>query len=128
LCDGVEIKTKCITAPGSYKEGKPYTLHGEYSDTPRVPHFMLPKPIISAPYTFVSTKKINRTLEQCIAQSKRKHAGEALHDIVLWAATNAAYNGFSRAEILNAMRQDAELSKHTQLESTVKSVKAGGAA
>jgi hypothetical protein len=41
---GVEYKTQSITAAGSYRDGKPYILHGNYSLAPPVPYFILPKP------------------------------------------------------------------------------------
>jgi hypothetical protein len=47
LAPHVEIKTQSLTAPGSFKDGKPYILHGSLSAAPPLPKFIanrLPKP------------------------------------------------------------------------------------
>jgi hypothetical protein len=112
IAPGVEIKYNGlnITAGGSVKNGKPYSLHGELNKAPLIPAPLLlrfskklnkpePKPAKLSGHTYQAKKKGEYTTEQLLNFARQdSHGGN--HEIIFQMATRLKRAGFLEADTI----------------------------
>jgi hypothetical protein len=135
LAPNVEIKhgSPGLTAPGSYKNGKPYILHGGLDHAPRLYPFIedeLPKHREPPPPKYTPPAKPG---------TDKKEFKTTLETIKQWTDEDGPYNGrnrycyefarraardkfhFTRAEVIAFLKSDPYTADHEQIESAVNS-------
>jgi hypothetical protein len=119
LTTHVEVKTWTITAPGSFKDGRPYVLYGNISDVPPLPKFLndrLPKTkqVTLAP-RFIplgKTKFDGATTWEKIVEFTDKD-GQGTGGRNEWAystALHAKTHNWNKADTLEALRNEPRIS------------------
>jgi hypothetical protein len=125
--EGIDIISgrKNLTAAGSFKDGKPYTLHGDFKDIPNLPYFL--KDIISP---FMPKDKEQENIPS-IKESKKESTNKASWDkITEWAqkdkpeevakgknsrayclALHAKKHKYSYDETLNELHNDSTVNR-----------------
>ncbi|MDR1518613.1 MAG: bifunctional DNA primase/polymerase [Planctomycetota bacterium] len=112
LCPGTEVKCGklALTAPGSLKGGRPYTLYGSFGDIPPLPPFLAvriaaktaPRPLPSRPGRVQSWGRqgprigLNELAAEAVAAMGGRH-----HDSQLNFASRARRCGFGLDEVLS---------------------------
>ncbi len=113
---GVEVKhgKPGLTAPGSYKNGQPYTLHGSLENTPDLPAFLLAGFKIPAParavYLPAQKKDWGKpSWEKITEWTEKDGAGAGRNDRAFNLARHARDHGYTETETLEAIRFDSGL-------------------
>jgi hypothetical protein len=109
LATSVEIKTAQLTAAGSYKDGKPYTLYGYFENAPELPHFLLtrmsrPAPQYNSPASLPSRSGERVNLEKIAKWTEADCAGEGRNTFANRFSGKAARRGFTTDEIFSFLR------------------------
>jgi hypothetical protein len=107
LCPSVEIKTVSITAPGSFKDGLPYRLHGDLRQAPPLPAFLrsavLPKQGVYTPrkrQAFTGAADWARIVEWTQADARGSEGRNAL---AFSLSYKSRWHGWGEAETLAAL-------------------------
>jgi hypothetical protein len=107
LCPSVEIKTQSITAPGSYKDGLPYRLHGDLRNAPPLPAFLrsavLPERKVYTPrkrQAFTGAADWARIVEWTQQDAR---GAEGRNATAYSLAFKARHHGWGEAETLTAL-------------------------
>jgi hypothetical protein len=132
LCSGVEIPYQ-LTAAGSFKEGKPYVLHGDISVAPTLPKF-IENAIFNAEIIKKKTNELNAIIQKQKGKtyklkSKKDWGKPTWQQIIQWTeednqpeisigrnarafylAVHAKTHGYSEYETLNGLRNDSTVS------------------
>jgi len=116
ITPAVEIKhgPPGLTSPGSYKNGLPYILHGELDQAPPLPAFILaaiePQGQRAAAYIPQGKKEWGKPSWDKIREwTEKDGAGAGRNDRAFNLARHARNHGYTEAEALNAIRQDADI-------------------
>jgi hypothetical protein len=146
LCSGVEI-TYQLTAAGSFKEGKPYTLHGDIPAAPTLPKF-IETAIFSTEIIKKKTKELNGSFQNkkngiYKTSSKKDWGKPSWQQITQWSeednpseisigrnarafylAVHAKTHGYSEYETLNEIRNDPTVNSlpEREIQTIVRSV------
>jgi hypothetical protein len=112
---GVEVKhgNPGLTAPGSYKDGKPYILHGRIENAPALPAFMLsviqplkPKAPMYISQSYVKKEWGKPSWDNIRNWTETDGAGAGRNDRAFHLARHARDHGYTETETLEAMRFD----------------------
>jgi hypothetical protein len=115
---GVEIKhgVPGLTSPGSYKNGKPYILHGNIENAPPFPAFILDviEPAKQKPAKYIQHDQIKKergkpTWEKLVELAYTDTQSAGRNDLAFNIAVKARNHNWTEAETLVALLQETGL-------------------